>query len=41
MSFSSEEIAKIHVVISDGGLSDFSEKVKDAAVVNCFQTCYL
>lgn len=26
MSFSSEEIAKIHVVINDGDLPDFSEK---------------
>lgn len=30
MSFSSEEIAKIHVVINDGDLPDFSAKVKEA-----------
>lgn len=31
MSFSSEEIAKIHVVINSGDIPDFSEKMRDAA----------
>ena len=31
MSFSSEEIAKIHVVINSGDVPDFTEKMRDAA----------
>jgi hypothetical protein len=31
MSFSSEEIANIHVVINSGDIPDFSEKMRDAA----------
>lgn len=31
MSFSSEELARIHVVINDGDIPDFSQKVRDAA----------